>query len=402
VRIPYAEANALLADLLRAEPHVPIPLPPDLGSLSAALEQAEMVVRSVKMRAARDGYAGFEIVLAVRDREQGTDLVSFELIAEVVPRFTQSGEDALLVIGFDGETLRSVKPQLGADANRALADALTSRLPEAVKSRLPRALIERGAALLTAHLGGAAYEILRSTLLTRVGELTRWQVRLPALPLARYTLRSLPAPGEGLEVDLYTTLPVAQGLMRPWKESKSGEAGASSVRMRLSGGTVVELFNWGLERGYFPREYNRDLEPTPGGAYHPRLEWNTQAPDHPLKLHILRASGECEHIQIAFRPRLEVDGEKLHITLTDGRIVGVEGPTLFELGGMFKRLASRPFEKAASAATHVRITVGNRSLDARLVDASARGEEVELALSLSFAEAPARQLSESGSASDTR
>jgi len=376
VRIPMARANAVLAALVHDQPiSVPIALP-ELGPFALPVHELAAVARDVELRPAPPDRLRFAIRIEVDDAQQ--PLTTLAIVAEVKPELVRTADASELVAGFGPEGLLAVVPELGPDAGHALVDAVARWLPPAIRDHLPRAIVERAAQQLAGYLTGEAYQLLRVTLLRRLGDLTRLRLRLPALPIASTALTSSP---DTLTVDLTTDLPVRHGLTASPEPS-------DDVQVRISGSTAAELANWSIDHGHLPQHYTRDLEPRANGQYRPWLDFVADDRQRPVKLHVVQDRGGCSYFQVGLLLRLEIVGDQLNIALLDRRVESAEASAPLELALWLKQLIQGSIDSSRRAAAHTRLSVGGRTLVTRVVRATMAGDELAFALQIAAEPTP--------------
>jgi hypothetical protein len=369
VRIPLARANELLAQLIHDQPiRVPVTLPA-LGPFTLPIHELTAVARDVALRPAPPDRVRFAIRVELDDAEQPVTTLALEV--EVTPTLVRTADTAELIAGFGPESVLSVTPELGAEAGQALLDALARWLPGTVRDHLPRLLLDRAAAQLAAYLTGEAYQLLRVTLLRRLGELTKLRVRLPALPIAATAIRTT---AEAMTIDLTTDLPVRHGL--------AASAASDDIAVRISASTAAELANWSIAHGHLPARYTRDLEPRADGDYRPIFDYVAEDARRPAKLHIFQERGGCSSFQVGLRFRVQLAGDKLEITTLDRLVESARASAPLELGLWLKQLLQGPIDSSYRAAAHTELTIGDRRLVTRVVRAAVIGDDLELGLAL--------------------
>lgn len=191
VTIPFERANTLFAESLAAQPLMMALPAPSLGPIEITIPEIVGTVREVRMLPGSAGTIRFAISVEVLDAR--TEVAMLAVIAEVEPKLERTGETTALVIGFGPENLISVKPELGTEAATSLDGAVSRWVPERIRGKVPKVLLEAARSKLGKHLTGEAYEALRTTLLKRLGELTRIHLRLPDVPIAKVDIRSTQA-----------------------------------------------------------------------------------------------------------------------------------------------------------------------------------------------------------------
>ena len=374
LRVPLARANAILAGSLAGQP-LEKEIGPELLPSGLPLRLPALIarVREVRVVPAPPGRVGFAIRIEIRDPER--EIATLALRAEVVPRVVRGRASTSLEISLGADSLLSVKPELGPDVNRQLTDALAGWLPDGLRRRVPRAVLERGARELARHLTGGVYRALRATLLARLGEVTRLRLGLPALPIARVTVRS---PDEALEVDLVTDLPVRRGLTARAHSS-------DRIQLRLSGSAVAEIGNWAIEQGRLPRRYTRTLQPRPDGDYRPIFDWVGDRSRRPLVVHIFQERGGCSYFAVGMRPEISIAGGSLVAVLRDREIESTRGSVALQLAVWLKSLVSSAADTTRRIAATTQLEAGGRRFDTRVTRAELAGDELVLDLEITAA-----------------
>jgi hypothetical protein len=377
VTIPLARANAFLAELLRDQPlAVPIELP-RLGLAALSLHELTAIAREVRVRPAGPDRLRFAMRIELDDAQLPVTTLAIE--TEVAPTLVRDHGGAELVTGFGPENLVAVEPVLGPGAERALVDAVARWLPPAVRDHLPRGMLEAAAGELGGYLTGAAYKVLRTTLLRRLGELTRLRLRLPDLPIASTHLQSQAAPSELVTIDLATDLPVRRGL----PDHVPGEPNPGEILVRISGSTATELANWAIERGHLPQRYTRSLEPRPDGEFRPRLDYLADERTRPVKLHVFQDRGGCSYFLVGLRLALRISDDKLEVTTLDQLVESASASPVIGAALWLKQLIWGSIDRSRRAAAHTQLTLGGRTFTTRAVRAAVADDELQFELRLS-------------------
>jgi hypothetical protein len=368
VRISFARANQLIAALVHDHPiRVPIELP-SLGPFALPVRALTALARDVELRPAPPDRVRFAVRVEIRDVEQPVTTLAIEV--EVTPELVRAGDASELVAGFGPESLRSVKPELGEATGHALVDTVARWLPPSIRDRLPRTVLDRAAEQLGAYLTGEAYQLLRTTLLQRLGELTRVRLRLPALPIAKTAISST---ADAMTIDLTTDLPVRRGL--------AAHAPASDgLTVRIAASTAAELANWSIARGWLPQHYTRELAPRTDGAYRPIFDYVAEDARRPAKLHIFQDRGGCSYFQVGLRLAVQIVDDKLEVTTLDRFVESASASAPLELGLWLKQLIQGSVDRSYRAAAHTRLTIGGRQLVSRVTRAAVVGDDLALEL----------------------
>ncbi len=366
IRIPFARANALVAELLRDEPlSVPIELP-GLARLALPSHQLTAIAREVRLERGAPDRVRFAVRLDLVDGDQPVTTLALEI--EVRPVVTPTA----LVVGFGPDNLVALHPVLDPDARRTLAAALARWLPDSVRTRVPQVLLEGAVGELGEQVTGAAYELLQKNLLYRLGELTRVRVALPDLPIERVATAST---DDALAIDLELALPVRAGVA-------ASAPTDDDIAVRISGSAVAEVANWAIANGHLPPWYTRDLEPKPEGEYRPYFDYRADDRVRPLKVHVVQERGGCSYFRVGLRPELAVVDDKLEIGMRDRYVERAVAGTLLELGLWFKQLVEGSIDSTKRAVARIELSVGHRQFATRVVRAAIVADELRLVLAV--------------------
>ena len=373
VHIPLAHANRILAELVRDPPlRAPIELP-DLSPLPRPALDLFAQVQRVELRPAPADRLRFAIELSIDSGAQ--PITTLALIAEVQPELVRGADAGELVVGFGPDNLVAARPELGRDAGFALVEAIQRWLPGSMGRFLPHGMVDRAAATLAEYLTGKAYDLLRASLLRRLGELTRLRLRLPALPIAATSVRST---ADAIDVDLTTDLPVRRGLA-------AAAPASDDVVVQIAQSTAAELANWSIARGHLPQRYTRGLEPRADGEYRPWLDYVAEDRRRPVKIHVFQDRGGCSYFQVGLRYQLEVVGDKLEVAVQDRLVEAADASTPLEVALWIKQLILGSVDSSYRAAARTQLTIGGHRFAARVVRATAAGDDLGFTLGLAAA-----------------
>jgi len=377
VRLPFAHANRLIADLVR-DPALRVPLGAPgsarLGPLTLPVPELTAVVRRVELQPAPDGQLRFAIDVELDDA--GQPVTALTAVTDVRPELVRADGGSELVAGVSADSLRGVRLHLRDQDGRALADAVVRWLPPALRGALPRTVLDAAAAKLAEYLADQAYEALRTRLLGRLGELTRLRIRLPALPIAQAQLSSTP---DALTVDLTTDLPVRSGLA-------TAAPASGDVVVQISESTAAELTNWSIARGHLPQHYTRGLEPRADGDYRPYFDYVAADHRRPVKIHVFEDRGGCSYFEVGLRFELGLAGDQLAVAVHDRFVEAADASTALEVALWLKQLVQGSIDGTYRAAARTELTIGGRRFAARVLGAAVTGDD--LAFTLGFGAAP--------------
>jgi hypothetical protein len=371
VTIPFERANTLFAETLAAKPLMMALPAPSLGPIEVTIPEIVGTVREVRLLPGAAGKIRFSIRVEVLDAT--AEVAMLAVIAEVEPKLERTGATTALVIGFGPENLISVKPELAPDARTSLGGAVSRWVPEKIRGKVPKVLLDAAASKLGKHLTGEAYDAVRSTLLSKLGELTRVHLRLPEVPIAKVDIRSTEAV---LVADLVTDLPVRRGLA-------PARADATELGVVMSGSTVAELANWSIDHGHAPRWYTRSLTPSPRGEFRPRFDYVAEDRGHPIKVYAFQERDGCSYFRVGVRASVALDGDRLTATALDRELEASAANPVIEAAAWVKYFLTGSIDRSKQVVAHTQLTVGGRALKTQIIGAALVDDELRFALQLS-------------------
>lgn len=369
VTVPYAHANAVLAGLLAQQPVTATLEAPDLIVIPRVRTALTATAREVVLQPGTADRIRFHTVLEIRE----TDRLVTELSAvlEVEPRLVRSDTGAELVVGFGPQHLVHLAPTLPESASQTLRETAARWVPERLKSKLPAIALDAAARTLGKQLTERGWELLRGTLMKKLGELTRMTLRLPDVPIARHAIRSTT---NTLIVELETDLPVRRGL------GPSAPHTSAEVGVELSGSTAAELANWALDRGHAPARYTRNLKPRSDGEFTPRFDYLVEDARHPLKVYSFQERGGCSYHKVGVRAVIAVEGDRLRATALDRDLEAQSANPLIELGAWTQYFLTGWIDRSRRVAAHTRIGFGPRTVETRVTAAEITSGELRFSL----------------------
>jgi hypothetical protein len=360
VTIPFPVANRLIAAALQPPPEVPIPFT-GLGPLASVVGEVRAIPREVTLGPSTEP-GRVRISVRVELADKTGELLVVRASGDVAPTLegTGDGDSRRLAIAFDPSQLSRLEPELGPRAAEQLGALLAARLPEAVRSRTPRFIIDRVATAVVEEAVDRGYRMLRGGLLPRLRDLSRINVELPDVPIARVALG--PAQ-DALALDVFTTLPVRVGVAPPPPPEPD------AIGVQIAGDAATRAANWGIAHGALPPRYNRNLKPAKDGDHVPHFEWRAGDPDRPLVVHMFRTEGSCSHFAVGVLPRVEVVDGRVRAWTDNRRLEQANAPVALELLARMKELVERSTSAKKQGPGSVRIVVGGRELTTRLLRA---------------------------------
>ncbi len=384
VVVPYARANAVIADALRDRPLVvPVESPGWASLLPGVPDIAlETTVTELALRPTRTpGRVRFALHLRVTDTTAGSGddarIGDLDAVIEVLPSVKRTTTTEL-VFGIDPQALVRAKPSLGPDTETRLRAAIEHRIPAALRGKLPSGATATAARRLAGHLLGRAWDLVRTRLGPRIGDVTTLRLRLPAVPIANLAVASTP---NAVVVDIESSLPVRRGLA-----PRSVGASPDDVEVTISGSAAAELANWAIDRGYAPTWYTRDLKPSSTGEFHPRFDY-LAGDGHPIKVYSFQDRGGCSFFRVGVEARVALDRDRLEVTAIDRDLEASAANPVIAAGAWAKFFLFGWVDQSKRVAATTRLTIGKRVLETRVVSAALANDELRFALHTGWAAA---------------
>lgn len=210
----------------------------------------------------------------------------------------------------------------------------------------------------------AAYRLVRTKLLSRIGDLTAIRVQLPPVPVAQVTTTST---SDAMTVEVVTTLPVRRGL-------EPSTVTSPDITVALSGSTVAELANWAIDSDRAPQWYSRSVKPDPEGEFRPRFDYVLGS--HPFKVYSFQERGGCSYFRVGVAAEVHMEGEALVATALDRRLEESAANPAIEAAAWVKYFLIGALDKSKSIAARTEIQVAGRPLVTRVVSATYARDEV--------------------------
>jgi hypothetical protein len=376
IQVPFAIANAMLAELVKDEPELPLDYG-KLGPLAAFVPHLRGIVQGVELVPADPGKVGFAVrVSIVDDTGELLALLGRGDAAPVIEHAPDGGTK--LAVPIRADQLTRLEPELGPRAAGKLGELLAKRLPSAVRDRTPQFLIDRIAKEVAEEAATQAYRLLRGAALKRIGELTTLRFGLPPAPIARVDVESRPGPVPALELAIVTALPVRAAL------AVAPPAEPDAVTVAISGSAAVELANWSIAHGRAPQRYTRSLEPARDGTYVPHFDWRAGDAERPLVVHMFKVEDGCAHFAVGAKPFVEVRDGKISARIENKRLEAADASlafaTLARIKGAFDDSTS-PTKQVANVAG---FTIGDRDVTTRLVRAEVAGDDIRVSVAVAL------------------
>lgn len=362
--VGHRAINRALPGVLATLEPVRLPLPPALKILG--VPEIELASRRITVEPAPAGKLAAAI--DVEARIAGVGLPLGVVTVEAIPELA----DRALRIRFAGDAIRELAPSA---LHRRLWASSYDKLPASLRDRLGRLEFIAAVELAARHFGRAGFGLVRRHLLSRIDRVAALSIALPELPLARAEINRR-APRGAVVVDLWTSLPVRFGVAR------ADPMGSATARVRMSAEAAMELANWAIASGAMPQRYDRDLRPTPDGAYFPVYGWR-RGDRRPLEIHLFRFEKPCSVIRLAARPEITSDGADVEVSVSDGIIEKVEGSAAVKVAVWASRLLQGAIEKSRSHAATTAVKAGDVWMRTTVTRAALRDDTVIVELELS-------------------
>ena len=371
LRLPHNRLNVLLQSAIEADAiFVEVGLPDGLP-LPKLLAEAHRI----EVRAAEDGTLGFytEVLLYFGE----TRLLALSATVDSRTETVFKDGQATLQIGFDGDSLRSVKPVYPTGAVDTVAAVIGPIIKAAGGRDIPGPLLRPIARRVMEFVTNNAFELIRDQLLSRVGEVAAMNIDMGSAPIERIETRTDRSEQPALVVDIFTTMPVHTGLSA---QPATGDPISGTGRLRIAGEAIAELGNWAISEGLAPQAYDSKLRPDPNGAYVPVYAWREG--NLPLVVHAYRIEPPCSTIVIGARPEVRVEDGNITVAIVDGNVESVEGSSLVRLGVGLKNLFGGDIEKSETGAASAAFEVGGQRIRAELLEAKLENGELDLTVQL--------------------
>jgi hypothetical protein len=369
--LPFGVANRLMERRLAAVKPLgaPIALPGPVGKLIGSVRLAP---RKITLGPAPEDRLGVRLAVDFLSGEKSLFTVTTDL--QLRPEVDTA--KGLLVVGLRADDLKAVKIDLGPDAGERLAAELRSRLPSFASSVLSQGDVASMAKAAIDLLAGQLGTLLaQSRLLSPLGEIVRFTVEIPLVPVARLSLRSL-RQHDGLLVGITTALPVADGVSMDGDLSTNHE----DVYLRLSGDALAELGNWALTSGLLPRRYDEQMHPKEDGDFTPGLRWI--AGPRPFKLFAWRLKKPCLRTRIGAEPIVAIKHDKLEVGFDEGVLEEVEGAALVQARVWMKRIGADAIHLSRKTVSSASISIAGAPLVVAVRNAFYRSNTFNIELGL--------------------
>ncbi|MEZ4475106.1 MAG: hypothetical protein R3F60_30815 [bacterium] len=368
IRIPQKLIDDAIAAGMRRLVPQDVALP-GLGPLAQYVSALKILPDRLSMDRVADGR--YRIAMEMDVQLAGRSLFKLGAASETEP--VADLQAGTVELALRPDMIQSVVPSVPGDAARRLTDALMGQVPAAVRALVPQNQIQGIAQQAIQALTTSAFDTLRRTLLTPMGELARFRFELPDLPLAGLALVSEPG---GLRIDARTTLPVVSGLAEQALQAGTPDR----VEVRFAAQTLVELVNHAISKGNLPGSYDLQGNPAEGGNVLAALGWATGA--RPLKVDLWTPTGLCMRARIGATPELSLASGALSVGVRDAEVELVDGPPLVQQAAAWaERLWGNAASQGEGKARGARLSLGKGAGEGfSLADVNLAGDTLVLGL----------------------
>lgn len=366
LRIPDAVVNGWTDKALGQLPDVPFDLP-GLGQLSRYVESTGLSPRRMRVALDRDSAARVNLDLDVKIGSRR--LFGLGMAATSPVQFDKA--KGRLSFSIRADMFEKIQPKLDDGAADQLTNALLSPVPAALRGALrgtARTVARQGVEYLTRQ----AYSLLRSRVLTPLGEVARFSVAMPDVPLQALALTS--ETGQWV-VDARLPFPV-RGLGAPAK--------ASGMQMAVSTEALAALGNWAMGKGHIPARYSSEGKAVDNGQFEAGFGWQSGA--RPLKVHMWTAevpqTGICIHARAGADPSIALDKGKLKVGFENGTLEEITGPPLLSNAMDLMGISTEAFAFTKTIATNTKIRLGKSEVGVQVENISLDGSALRIGLAL--------------------
>lgn len=369
VSVPFSTVDPLLTNQARAIKGTSVSLPAIAG---VSLGRATARIQTVRLREREGQGVGLSVRVGLVSGKK--TIVDAEIDATIVPRLDPTR--GVVVLALDAKQIDGLRPSLGDSGVDQLVDFVWGQLPAGARQLTTKSQLKGLVAGISEPLLAQLSTALADNVLPDLGELARFELELPEVPLA--SMRSSTSTGR-LELRLDTGLPLP-----PVRLASGAVPGLDErmVHVRIPGPLAAELGNWAMREGEIPRRYNLAGSPDPAGKVVAGLGW--QSGPKPLKVHLWATEGDCAEGIVSATPRVGIVKHELVLATDDASLESLRGSLKVRAGVWFSGLGRETFELTETTAASMRATVAGRPLQARVETATLRGDELIFGVVLSI------------------
>ena len=373
VTIPFATADDLISLQVSKMKSVDIDVP-GMGNLGSYFGKLSIKPRGVKLKAARENHVGLRLEFDVR--ESGKKVFAMSVDTEIKPKIDL--EKGVVAIGFGPKDLKSVKPKMSKDAKKDLGGLIYKKVPKAARIFVPRKLVDKAAGSVVSFLVSSFYKTYKDKLLSKMGDLSKFEFQLPDIPARKLTIRSFDEAGGGLRLLIVTDLPVRKGIVPDHENTTLLPDGLISVR--TSGSTLAQTANWAMAKGLVPDRYNSKGKPRKDGELRPSLDWIPGK--RPMKIYLWDLDKPCMRVDMGANAKVSVEGDKVEIKATGAKVENVDASAFTKVGVWFYALWKDAMKMSQKASSEMKFKVAGQKMVSKVVMAELKDDELTVGLSL--------------------
>jgi hypothetical protein len=373
VTIPFATADDLISRQVSKMKSMDIDVP-GMGNLGSYFGKLSIKPRRVKLRAARENHVGLHLEFDVR--ESGKKVFSMSVDTEIKPKIDL--EKGVVVIGFGPKDLKSVKPRMSKGAKKDLGGLIYKKVPRAARMFVPRKLVDKAAGSVVSFLVSSFYKTFKDKLLPKMGDLSRFELQLPDVPVRKLTIRSFGKADGGLRLLIVTDLPVRKGIVPDDKNPTVLPDGLIAVR--TSGSTLAQTANWAMAKGLVPDRYDKKGKPRKNGELRPGLDWIPGK--RPMKIYLWDLDKPCMRVDMGANAKVSVKGDKVEIKATGAKVENVDASAFTKAGVWFYALWKDAIKMSKKASSEMKFKVAGQKMVSKVVMAELADDELTVGLSL--------------------
>ncbi|MEE2788834.1 MAG: hypothetical protein VX589_15970 [Myxococcota bacterium] len=316
LEIPRTLIDRTLNQTLNQLPSVSFHLK-GLGDVGRFIDRLSIKAKDIRMELDRVKDARLDLDLDVRYGRRV--LFGMRLIARAPVSYNVKTGVMRIIIRHD--LFEKVEPRIDDGAIDRVASSITAEMPAFSRALLPKSVIRKYANKAIKYLARDLYGLIRTEILTPMGELTRFSFTLPKIPLRKMTVRSN---RRGWQIAAITTIPAAG--IKPSKTPPQGEI----VRFGLSTDFLAKLGNWAMRTGKLPSRFDQRGRARKNGDFVAAFGW--KASQRPLQVNVWTSNIEmanmCVYVRAAAQPVVELKDRKIKVGFKNAHIEETLGPPL--------------------------------------------------------------------------
>ena len=373
VTIPFVTADKLISRQVSKMKPMDIDVP-GMGNLGSYFGKFSIKPRGLKLRPARENHVGLRLKFDVR--ESGKKVFTMSVDTEIKPKIDL--EKGVVAIGFGPKDLKSVKPKMSKGARKDLGGRIYKKIPKAARIFVSRKIVDQAAGSIVSFLVSSFYKTFKDKLLPKMGDLSRFELQLPDVPIRKLTIRSFGKAGGGLRLLIVTDLPVRKGIVPDDENPTVLPDGLIAVR--TSGSTLAQMANWAMAKGLVPDRYDKKGKPRKDGELRPGLDWIPGK--RPMKIYLWDLDKPCMRVDMGANAKVSIKGDKVEIKATGAKVENVDASAFTKAGVWFYALWKDAIKMSKKTSSEMRFKVAGQKMVSKVVMAELVDDELTVGLSL--------------------